>query len=136
ASRQARAEALEILEALGLRSVLGQEANALPHGTRRLVELARAIALRPSFVLLDEPAAGLSPAELELPAEVRPNLARSGGGVPRIERNVRRGVSMASTVTCLHQGKTLFQGTPEELRANTSVASAFLGLDEPLETPS
>src|SRR5207245_1122010 len=40
------------------------------------------------------------------------------------------------TVTGLHQGKTLFQGTPEELRANTSVASVFLGLDEPLETPS
>jgi len=136
ANRQARAEALEILETLGLQHVLAQEASALPHGTRRLVELARAIALRPSFVLLDEPAAGLSPVELELLAEVCQNLARSGVGVLLIEHNVPMVLSIADTVTCLHQGKTLFQGTPEELRANTSVASVFLGIDEPLETPS
>jgi len=135
-NRQARAEALEILETLGLHHVLAQEASSLPHGTRRLVELARAIALRPSFVLLDEPAAGLSPVELELLAEVCQNLARSGVGVLLIEHNVPMVLSIADTVTCLHQGKTLFQGTPEELRANTSVASVFLGLDEPLETPS
>jgi ABC-type branched-subunit amino acid transport system ATPase component/ABC-type branched-subunit amino acid transport system permease subunit len=135
-NRQARAEALEILETLGLRHVLAQEASALPHGTRRLVELARAIALRPSFVLLDEPAAGLSPVELELLAEVCQNLARSGVGVLLIEHNVPMVLSIADTVTCLHQGKTLFQGTPEELRANASVASVFLGIDEPLETPS
>ena len=135
-NRQARAEALEILETLGLHHVLAQEASALPHGTRRLVELARAIALRPSFVLLDEPAAGLSPVELELLAEVCQNLARSGVGVLLIEHNVPMVLSIADTVTCLHQGKTLFQGTPEELRANTSVASVFLGIDEPLETPS
>jgi branched-chain amino acid transport system permease protein len=135
-NRQARAEALEILETLGLHHVLAQEASSLPHGTRRLVELARAIALRPSFVLLDEPAAGLSPVELELLAEVCQNLARSGVGVLLIEHNVPMVLSIADTVTCLHQGKTLFQGTPEELRANTSVASVFLGIDEPLETPS
>ena len=135
-NRQARAEALEILETLGLHHVLAQEASSLPHGTRRLVELARAIALRPSFVLLDEPAAGLSPVELELLAEVCQNLARSGAGVLLIEHNVPMVLSIADTVTCLHQGKTLFQGTPEELRANTSVASVFLGIDEPLETPS
>ncbi len=135
-NRQARAEALEILQTLGLHHVLAQEASALPHGTRRLVELARAIALRPSFVLLDEPAAGLSPVELELLAEVCQNLARSGVGVLLIEHNVPMVLSIADTVTCLHQGKTLFQGTPEELRANTSVASVFLGIDEPLETPS
>jgi branched-chain amino acid transport system permease protein len=135
-NRQARAEALEILEALGLQHVISQEASALPHGTRRLVELARAIALRPSFVLLDEPAAGLSPVELERLAAVCQNLARSGVGVLLIEHNVPMVLSIADTVTCLHQGKTLFQGTPEELRANTSVASVFLGIDEPLEATS
>jgi len=135
-NRQARAEALEILETLGLQRVITQEANALPHGTRRLVELARAIALRPSFVLLDEPAAGLSPAELELLTEVIQNLARSGVGVLLIEHNVPMVLSIADTVTCLHQGKRLFQGTPDELRADATVASVFLGIDEPLETPS
>ena len=136
ANRQARNEALEILEALGLQHVVDKQASALPHGTRRLVEVARAIALRPSFVLLDEPAAGLSPVELELVAEVCQNLARSGVGVLLIEHNVPMVLSIADTVTCLHQGRRLFQGTPAELRADTSVASVFLGLDEPLEASS
>jgi ABC-type branched-subunit amino acid transport system ATPase component/ABC-type branched-subunit amino acid transport system permease subunit len=136
ASRRAREESLEILDALGLHHVLAQEASELPHGTRRLVELARAIALRPSFILLDEPAAGLSPTELELLTEVCQNLARSGVGVLLIEHNVPMVLSIADTVTCLHQGKRLFQGTPDELRANSAVASVFLGIDEPLEAPS
>jgi branched-chain amino acid transport system ATP-binding protein/branched-chain amino acid transport system permease protein len=135
-NRQARTEALEILEALGLQHVIQQQAAALPHGTRRLVEMARAIALRPSFILLDEPAAGLSPVELETVTEVCQNLARSGVGVLLIEHNVPMVLSIADTVTCLHQGKRLFQGTPAELRADTSVASVFLGIDEPLEASS
>jgi branched-chain amino acid transport system permease protein len=135
-NRRANTEALEILEALGLHHVIEQRASALPHGTRRLVEMARAIALRPSFVLLDEPAAGLSPVELEMVAEVCQNLARSGVGVLLIEHNVPMVLSIADTVTCLHQGKRLFQGTPAELRADTTVASVFLGLDEPLEASS
>jgi len=135
-NRQARDEALEILEALGLHHVLLQQAAALPHGTRRMVELARAIALRPSFVLLDEPAAGLSPVELDLVTEVCQNLARSGVGVLLIEHNVPMVLSMADTVTCLHQGRILFQCTPAEMRADTTVASVFLGSDEPLEASS
>jgi branched-chain amino acid transport system permease protein len=135
-NRQARIEAQEILEALGLQHVIDQQAAALPHGTRRLVEMARAIALRPSFVLLDEPAAGLSPVELELVADVCQNLARSGVGVLLIEHNVPMVLSIANTVTCLHQGRRLFQGTPAELRADTNVASVFLGIDEPLEASS
>ena len=135
-NRQARNEALEILEALGLQHVIYKQASVLPHGTRRLVEMARAIALRPSFVLLDEPAAGLSPVELELVAEVCQNLARSGVGVLLIEHNVPLVLSIADTITCLHQGRRLFQGTPAELRADASVASVFLGIDEPLEASS
>jgi len=135
-NRQARDEALEILEALGLHRVLHQPAAALPHGTRRMVELARAIALRPSFVLLDEPAAGLSPVELDLVTEVCQNLARSGVGVLLIEHNVPMVLSIADTVTCLHQGRILFQGTPAEMRADATVASVFLGIDEPLEASS
>jgi branched-chain amino acid transport system ATP-binding protein len=135
-NRQARTEAAEIIEALGLRHVMDRPANLLPHGTRRLVELARAIAMRPSFILLDEPAAGLSPVELELVAEVCQNLARSGVGVLLIEHNVPMVLGIADTVTCLHQGRRLFQGTPAELRADAAVASVFLGLDEPLEASS
>jgi branched-chain amino acid transport system permease protein len=136
ANRRAEAEALEILRALGLEHLVGQQASVLPHGTRRLVELARAIALRPSFLLLDEPAAGLSPAELELLTAVIQHLARGGVGVLLVEHNVPMVLSIAEHVTVLHQGKCLFQGTPAQLRADPKVASAFLGIDEPLEASS
>jgi branched-chain amino acid transport system permease protein len=136
ANRRARDESLEILEALGLHRILGQAASTLPHGTRRMVELARAIALRPSFVLLDEPAAGLSHAELDLLTAVIDHLAHCGVGVLLIEHNVPMVLSVASQITALHQGKLLFRGTPDELRADTGVASAFLGIDEPLEASS
>ena len=91
-------EALEILEALGLQHVIpaGRRPPARHPAT---VEVARAIALRPSFILLDEPAAGLSPVELELVAEVCQNLARSGVGVLLIEHNVPMVLSIADTVT-------------------------------------
>jgi ABC-type branched-subunit amino acid transport system ATPase component/ABC-type branched-subunit amino acid transport system permease subunit len=136
ANKRARAEAIDVLVALGLDRILNQPASELPHGTRRLVELARAIAMRPSFVLLDEPAAGLSPAELELLTEVCQHLAQCGVGVLLIEHNVPMVLGIADQVTALHQGKRLFQGTPDELRADTDVASAFLGIDEPLEATS
>ncbi len=136
ANRRAKEESLEILESLGLHKILGQTASTLPHGTRRMVELARAIALRPSFLLLDEPAAGLSHAELELLTAVIRHLAECGVGILLIEHNVPMVLSVASQVTALHQGNLLFRGTPDELRADTSVASAFLGIDEPLEASS
>jgi branched-chain amino acid transport system permease protein len=136
ANRTAKNESLEILEALGLHKILDQTASTLPHGTRRMVELARAIALRPSFVLLDEPAAGLSHAELDLLTAVIEHLASCGVGVLLIEHNVPMVLSIASQITALHQGKLLFRGTPDELRADRSVASAFLGIDEPLEASS
>jgi ABC-type branched-subunit amino acid transport system ATPase component/ABC-type branched-subunit amino acid transport system permease subunit len=136
-NRESRSEALEVLESLGLHRIIDQPASELPHGTRRLVELARAIAMRPSFILLDEPAAGLSPAELELLFSAVENLARSGVGILLIEHNVPMVLGVADQVTVLHQGKRLFLGTPAELRSNTEVASAFLGIDnEPLEASS
>jgi ABC-type branched-subunit amino acid transport system ATPase component/ABC-type branched-subunit amino acid transport system permease subunit len=136
ANRRARQESLEVLESLGLHKILGQTASTLPHGTRRMVELARAIALRPSFLLLDEPAAGLSHAELELLTAVIRHLAECGVGILLIEHNVPMVLSVASQITALHQGNLLFRGTPDELRADTSVASAFLGIDEPQEASS
>jgi ABC-type branched-subunit amino acid transport system ATPase component len=126
-NKLARQEALDTLNALGLDNVIEETGGALPHGTRRLVELARAVAMRPSFILLDEPAAGLSPTELDLLVAVIKHLADSGVGVLLIEHNVPMVLDIASQVTVLHQGKRLFQGTPQQLRSDTDVASAFLG---------
>jgi ABC-type branched-subunit amino acid transport system ATPase component len=85
-------------------------------------------------VLLDEPAAGLSPQEVDTLAETMQSLAKSGVGVLLIEHNVPLVLRLADDITVLHQGRLLFHGSPAELRANRDVARAFLGDDdEPLE---
>jgi branched-chain amino acid transport system permease protein len=129
ANAAARQEALTLLDMLGIGALRDVEAGALPHGTRRLVEMARLIACHPRFVLLDEPASGLSPTELDILAEVIRALARSGVGVLLIEHNIPLVLELASEVTVMHQGRRLFQGTADELRDNEEVASAFLGLE-------
>jgi ABC-type branched-subunit amino acid transport system ATPase component len=136
ANQQAYADAAEILDWMGLLGLRDVPCGELPHGTRRLVELARVIALRPSFVLLDEPAAGLSPAELDVLTAGIEGLARAGTGVLLIEHNVPMVLQHAQQVTVLHQGRLLAAGTPEELRTNKLVAGAFLGLDiDAMEAP-
>jgi branched-chain amino acid transport system permease protein len=129
-NRRARDESIAVLEAIGLGHVIHETADSLPHGTRRLVELARVIAMRPSFVLLDEPAAGLSPTELDLLFVIIKHLATCGVGVLLIEHNVPMVLNVADQMTVLHQGSRLFQGTPEQLRSDQDVASAFLGIDD------
>ncbi len=128
-SRQSRQRAMDALERLSLTGIANDPAGALPHGTRRLVEVARAIALNPLFFLLDEPAAGLSPTESELLVEVIAATAREGVGVLLIEHNVPLVLSIARMVTVMHQGTQLFEGTPAELRSDLRVAGAFLGVD-------
>ncbi len=127
ASREAGALAMLALDELGLTPAAGATAGSLPHGTRRLVELARAIAMNPRFLLVDEPAAGLSEAELETLSAALRRLSGRGVGVCLIEHNVPMVLGLATSVTALHQGRVLFHGSPEQLRADKDVAMAFLG---------
>jgi branched-chain amino acid transport system permease protein len=127
ASRQAEETAISALDELGLTGVAGATAGLLPHGTRRLVELARAIAMNPSVLLVDEPAAGLSEAELGTLSDALRTLAARGVAVCLIEHNVPMVLRLATSVTALHQGRVLFQGTPDQLRSDKDVAMAFLG---------
>jgi len=134
--RQALTEARRALKALGVEHIQDMPAGTLPHGTQRMVELARVLAARPKFVLVDEPAAGLSPRELDLLIAALKRLAAAGTGVLLIEHNVPMVLEIADTVTVMHQGSCLFRGTPNELRSDTQVADAFLGLSDPLDTAS
>jgi ABC-type branched-subunit amino acid transport system ATPase component/ABC-type branched-subunit amino acid transport system permease subunit len=129
AARQAREASMAALERLDLADVAFQQAGSLPHGTRRLVEVARALALQPRFFLVDEPAAGLSPTEADRLVEALSGAAQDGIGVLLIEHNVPLVLTVASQVTVMHQGTKLFGGTPEALRSDQKVAGAFLGID-------
>lgn len=133
AAREAEAIAHAALQWLAIDHLAYKDAAALPHGTRRLVEIARAIALQPQFLLCDEPAAGLSPTESDVMVRALCSLAESGVGVLLIEHNVPMVLEIANHVTVMHQGKRLFQGTPEQLRLDEKVAGAFLGIEVEME---
>ena len=132
AEKQAVTVAMEALEMVGLTAKRGQLTGEIPHGTRRLVEVARALARVPQCVLLDEPAAGLSARELEALYEVIVTVASEGVAVLLVEHNVPFVADVATTVTALHRGRIIDSGAPSILSGNAAVAEAFLGTTEKL----
>lgn len=127
AERKARAVALAALGELGLADFADQPAGLVPHGRRRLVEVARCVATPAEFVLLDEPAAGLSPSErVTLVAAIR-HLAERGSGVVLIEHDTSFVFELAQSVTVLHRGSVLATGTADEIKSHPEVVRAYLG---------
>ena len=117
----------------GLADELARKAADLPYGRRRLVGIARAVALSPSVLLLDEPAAGLSAAEGEELATLVRRLADDWGlGIILIEHDVELVLGLCDKVVVLDFGYVIASGTPQEVRANPAVIAAYLGgVDEP-----
>jgi branched-chain amino acid transport system ATP-binding protein len=126
--REARARAERLLGALGLSARADHDAAALPHGDERKLGVARALATEPQFVLMDEPAAGLTEAEVpDLAAVVRSVRDDHGAGVLLIDHNVTLILDVCDRIQVLDQGRTLAEGTPDEIRRNIDVANAYLG---------
>lgn len=128
ASREARLRASELLETLGLSAQAEAPAGTLAQGDERRLGVARALATRPRFVLLDEPAAGLPEAEVPAFAEaVRGVRDDHDAGVLLIDHNMALIMGLCDRIYVLDQGRVLAEGTPEAIRANLDVAAAYLG---------
>ena len=126
--RDARRRADELLELLGLGGREHQPAGALAHGDERKLGVARALATRPRFLLLDEPAAGLPEAEVpEFAAVVRSVRDEHEAGVLLIDHNMALVMDVCDRIQVLDQGQTLAEGTPAEIRGNLDVTAAYLG---------
>ena len=126
--REARRRASELLELLGLERRAEEPAAALPHGDERKLGVARALATKPRFVLMDEPAAGLHEAEVpDFAAVVRTVRDDHDAGVLLIDHNVALIMDVCDRVHVLDQGRTLAEGTPDEIRRNLDVTTAYLG---------
>ncbi len=127
-AREARLRATELLETLGLASQAEATAETLAQGDERRLGVARALATRPRFLLLDEPAAGLPEAELpELADAVRGVRDGQGAGVLLIDHNMALIMEICDRIYVLDQGRALAEGTPQEIRANLDVTAAYLG---------
>jgi branched-chain amino acid transport system ATP-binding protein len=118
-------------ELLGLLSLAGYEtlpAGSLAHGDERRLGVARALAMEPSFVLMDEPAAGLPESEVpEFAAVVRAVRDDHDVGVLLIDHNMALIMDVCDRIHVLDQGSTLAEGAPSAIRANLDVAAAYLG---------
>jgi len=126
--RGARRRADELLELLGLAAQADLPAGALAHGDERKLGVARALATAPRFVLMDEPAAGLPEGEVpDFAAVVRSVRDEHGAGVLLIDHNMALIMDVCDRIHVLDQGRTLAEGTPDEIRANLDVAAAYLG---------
>jgi len=120
----------QLLHFVGYRGEHTAAAASLPHVDRRLVEIARALAARPAFVLLDEPAAGLSAEEKIQLAAVLQNIARAGVGVLVIEHDMTLVMSISDQIHVLDSGRLIASGTPAEIQQSSAVKIAYLGHGE------
>jgi branched-chain amino acid transport system ATP-binding protein len=125
--REAARRARELLALLGLDAYADRLAGSLAHGDERRLGVARALATAPRFVLMDEPAAGLPEAEIPQFATAVGMIRDRGAGVLLVDHNVALVLEVCERIHVLDQGKTLAEGTPQEIRAHLGVAAAYLG---------
>ena len=124
----ARARAFDLLEQLGLDSFAEEQASSLPYGAQRRLEIARALATKPKFLLLDEPAAGMNPQESEeLMNFIRRLRDEFDLTILLIEHDMKVVMNVCDYIHVLDQGVHIAQGTPDEIKANPRVIEAYLG---------
>jgi branched-chain amino acid transport system ATP-binding protein len=126
--RQARQQATIILERVGAGRLADTPAGALPYGEERRIEIARALASRPAFLFLDEPAAGLNEMESDALLEMLAPIPRETGcGMLIVDHDMRLIMRLCHRLHVLNYGRTICEGEPSEIRRNPDVIAAYLG---------
>lgn len=125
--KMCKEKGMEILHKLELDSVWDTNAGNLSYGTQRKVEIARAIAMNPQILLLDEPAAGMNPSETMQLLDFVKKLNQMGFTVVVIEHDMKFIMNLCDRIMVMQYGKKLFEGTPIEVKNNQEVIDAYFG---------
>jgi branched-chain amino acid transport system ATP-binding protein len=127
AERSADIRSRELLEVFGLSSRANEQARNLPYGDQRRLEIARALATAPKVLLLDEPAAGMNPAETAALAGLVRGIRDAGTTVLLVEHDMGFVMDLSDGVTVLNFGRRIFQGSTHAARRDPGVIEAYLG---------
>jgi ABC-type branched-subunit amino acid transport system ATPase component len=125
-----RSRATLLLNRVGLGPRAAQQARNLPYGEQRRLEIARALASEPRLLLLDEPTAGMNPAEVDEIAALIRSIAAERRTILLVEHNMPLVMSVCDRITVLDFGRVIAEGTPAEVSADDAVITAYLGSDE------
>jgi branched-chain amino acid transport system ATP-binding protein len=125
--RDFRARAHALLDRFGMTELADRPAGALSYGHRRLVEVMRALALAPDFLLLDEPCAGMNDVESHGLGIIIRELAREGIGIVLVEHNMRFVMEFCEHIFVVDSGRLIAQGPPDRVRNDPNVIRAYLG---------
>jgi branched-chain amino acid transport system ATP-binding protein len=128
--RESRDEAAGLMQFVGLGEYLDAQADAMPYGALKRLEIARALGGKPKMLLLDEPAAGLNQTETQAINALIVRLAQSGVTVVLVEHNMRLVMGVSDHIVVLDYGRKLCEGTAEEVRNDPKVIEAYLGSGE------
>jgi ABC-type branched-subunit amino acid transport system ATPase component len=125
-----REKARAALAFVGLQGAASLMPGELAFGHQRLVEIARALALEPRLLLMDEPASGLNDSETERLAELTLRIAALGITVLLVEHDMRLVMGLADHVVVMHHGEKIADGAPDAIRRDRAVIEAYLGIEE------
>lgn len=126
--KAAREQAISAMEKFGISHIAGRGVATLPYGTRRMVEIARALCLGPKILILDEPVAGMNPAESSgLMEDIRRIVDQEHVTIILIEHDMKVVMNYSDEITVINHGSVIARGLPEEIQNNEAVIEAYLG---------